>query len=97
MTPDVIISLITGSTGALVVLAITVWALVNGVVHPDKAYQAQVERVALLEGENSRLNVSIVQLSESNTRLQIDLATLKSEIEHLRGRLDRILEERGRG
>ena len=91
---DIFQDVLTGSLGALAFLCVAVWALVNGIVHPDKAYQAQLERVKLLEGENSRLNTSIVDLTESNTRLQIDVATLRQEIEHLRTRLERQLEGR---
>jgi predicted nuclease with TOPRIM domain len=89
---DIFESVLTGSLGALAFLCIAVWALVTGVVHPDKAYQAQTERVKLLEGENSRLNESIVSLTEMNTQLQIDVATLKMEVVHLRQQLDRVLE-----
>jgi TolA-binding protein len=95
-TFEVFTSLLTGSLGALVFMAMAVYALVTGIVHPNKAYQAQVERVKLLEEENTRLNGSIVSLTDMNTTLQIDLATLKSEVEHLRERLDRLLEERSR-
>lgn len=92
MSLDIFQSVLTGSVGALAFLCIAVYALVNGIVHPDKAYQSQVERVKLLEGENSRLNGSIISLTEANTELRIELATLKSDMTYMRSRLDRYLE-----
>lgn len=94
---DVFESVLTGSLGALAFLCIAVWALVVGVVHPDKAYQAQVERVRLLEEENSQQNESVVLLTGTNTRLQISVARLESEVAYLRQRIDRILEESRHG
>ena len=94
MTIDLFQQVITGSLGAVAFLCISLWLLLTGRVHPDKAYQSQVERVRLLEGENSRLNGSVVVLTKMNTQLQVDVATLKQEIIHLRGRLDKLLEER---
>ena len=91
---DVFESVLTGSLGALAFLCIAVWALITGIVHPDKAYQMQVERTKLLEGENSRQNESIVSLTETNTGLQISVARLEGEVAQLRAQLDRILEGR---
>ena len=94
MTIDLFQQVITGSLGAVAFLCIALWLLLTGRVHPDRAYVAQVERVQLLENENSRLNGSVVELTHTNTQLQIDVATLKQEVTHLRGRLVKLLEER---
>ena len=90
MSLEIFQNVLTGSLGALAFLCIAVWALVKGIVHPDRAYQAQLERVSLLEGENSRLNGSVIELTQANTRLQVDLAKLGTEVEHLREELNKL-------
>jgi hypothetical protein len=97
MSLEIFQSVLTGSLGALALLCICVWALVKGIVHPDSAYQEQVGRVKLYEHENTRLNASIVQLTETNTQLQVDVATLRKEVGYLNDRLTRALEARNHG
>jgi hypothetical protein len=93
MELEVFTSVLTGSLGALAFLCVAVWALVNGVVHPNRAYQAQVDRVTLLQEENHHLNASIIELTNNNTELQVDLATLKAEVAYLRNQLEGLLRE----
>lgn len=94
MSLQIFESVLTGSLGALALLCICVWALVQGIVHPDKAYQSQIERVRLLETENSKLNGSIVELTETNTKLQIEIATMREQIGQLRDQVSRLMGDR---
>jgi hypothetical protein len=95
MSLELFQNVLTGSLGALAFLCLAVWALIRGIVHPDVAYQSQVTRVKLLEAENTRLNGSIVDLTDSNTKLQIELATMRTELMHVRGQVERLMQGGG--
>lgn len=78
MDAAAILEAITGSGGALIVLALLVYVIVRAeILVPGKFYTAEVEKNQMLEAENEKLHKLHIENS-------VEIAQLRAEVEALR-------------
>lgn len=70
-----LIPLITGSAGALVVLALVAWAFFTGKLHSDREFSREVQRADLLERASKEKDEALKQAAD-----RADAAVRASEL-----------------
>lgn len=94
MSPESILAAISGPAGALIILAVAVYALVTAkLVVPGVIYRASEERNALLEAEAGKTQDLLKQQADQLSDQRVANARLETHVTHLSEQVGRLSAE----
>lgn len=94
MSPESILAAISGPAGALIILAVAVYALVTAkLVVPGVIYRASEERNAMLEEEAEKTQDLLRKQADQLTDQRVANARLEAQVAHLSEQVERLTAE----